>query len=134
MIDTIDVKDYTNGGKCSNCGQCCSNLLPLSDGEIKAIKAHIKKHHIKEQRHNAMNGIDMTCPFRDEKSRKCLIYEVRPQICRLFKCDQCADEIAGNKLRMHNVNKVTIMRYEFFGSKEDLNFILKGANDGQRTD
>lgn len=36
-----------------------------------------------------MNNLDkLSCPFRDDKNKKCQIYEVRPYICRVFKCDQ----------------------------------------------
>jgi hypothetical protein len=30
--------DNTVNGKCSRCGECCSNLLPLSEKEISDIK------------------------------------------------------------------------------------------------
>ena len=116
----IDVKNYTVHGKCSNCGECCSNMLPLSDGEVKAIKNYIKKHNIKEQRHNYMSGVDMTCPFRDELNKKCLIYNVRPQICRQFQCNQRNEDITKRKIAFHNINKVVFMRNEFFGNPEDL--------------
>ena len=43
------IQDFTKDGKCSSCGQCCSNLLPLSNNEIRKIKEYIKKHGIKEQ-------------------------------------------------------------------------------------
>lgn len=32
------VYDFTKDGKCSSCGACCSNYLPLSSGEIKEIR------------------------------------------------------------------------------------------------
>lgn len=119
-----NVTDFTINGKCSQCGQCCSNLLPLSDKEIARIKAYIKKHGIKEQRHNALMVVDMTCPFRDERNKKCLIYDIRPEICRVFQCNQERDEIVANKMRMHGVNNVVLMRNEFFGNTEDLDFVL----------
>ena len=72
MIDEIMVRDFTANGKCSNCGKCCSNCLPLSEAEIKRIKAYIKRHGIKEQRHNFASGVDMTCPFRDERNKNAL--------------------------------------------------------------
>lgn len=31
------VKDFTVCGKCSGCGSCCSDLLPVTDAEIKRI-------------------------------------------------------------------------------------------------
>lgn len=30
--------DFTVDGKCSECGSCCSRLLPISSKEIKQIK------------------------------------------------------------------------------------------------
>lgn len=113
------ITDFTVNGKCSSCGQCCSNLLPMSNREVKRIKAYIKQHGIKEQRHNVASGIDMTCPFRDEANRKCLVYEVRPAICRQFMCNHTKEDIMRAKLNLHEINQVVYMRHEFFGSNED---------------
>ena len=124
MIDDVIIKDFTKDGKCSNCGQCCSNLLPLSEVEIKRIKAYIKKHGIKEQRHNALMAVDMTCPFRDERNKKCLIYEIRPAICREFMCNHTHADILKAKLDFHNINQVVFMRAEFFGNREDIDFFV----------
>lgn len=124
MIDEVIVKDFTKGGKCSNCGECCSNCLPLSEAEIKRIHAYIKKHNIKEQRHNYMVGVDMTCPFRDNANKKCLIYEIRPAICRSFMCNHTHEDIMNAKLDIHKINRAVFMRAEFFGNKEDINFFV----------
>ena len=123
-MTNFELTDFTVGGKCSNCGECCSNLLPLSVGEIKTIKNYIKKHGIKEQRHNAMIGTDMTCPFRDDANKKCLIYKIRPQICRAFMCNHGKEDIMKSKLYFHRTNKVVFMRNEFFGNPEDINLFL----------
>lgn len=128
MKDLTLVKDFTDNGKCSNCGKCCSNLLPLSNDEVTRIKNYIKKHNIKEQRHNAMNGVDMTCPFRDEANRKCLIYEIRPEICRQFQCNHNAEDIKKWKLDFHKKFNVVFMRNEFFGNKEDIDLMIQVMN------
>lgn len=88
-MDNIQITDFTFNGKCSNCGQCCSNLLPLSDSEVKRIKQYIKKHNIKEQRHNAMIGVDMTG-------------EVYAKIPKRF-CPICGREIGGNNEQHRSV-------------------------------
>lgn len=119
----VDVTDFTIQGKCSSCGQCCSNLLPLSNEEVSRIKSYIKKHKIKEQRHNAMMGVDMTCPFRDEANRKCLIYPIRPAICREFMCNHTTEDIMKAKIDFHNINRVVCMRNEFYNNTEDVNFL-----------
>lgn len=127
------IIDFTENGKCSNCGSCCSTMLPLSNEEVKRIKSYIKQHKIKEQRHNVMVGVDMTCPFRDERNRKCLIYPVRPAICRQFMCNHTKEDIMKAKFDFHKINRVVFMRAEFFGNKEDVNFfvdIMGGADNG----
>lgn len=83
--------DLTCNGECTQCGNCCSNLLPMTENEIKTIHNYIKKHHIKEHRHNypiATPTMDVTCPFLDDDKlkEKCEIYSVRPRICREFIC------------------------------------------------
>ena len=111
------VYDFTQDGECSNCGQCCSRFLPISAKEVKPIKRYIKKNHIKEQKHfypTAQPMDDWTCPFRSEKERKCLIYEVRPAICRDFRCDKPAKQIKANKNMYHGRYQVVDMRREFF--------------------
>lgn len=113
------VTDYTINGECSCCGGCCSNLLPISEKEIKNIKRYMKKHHIEEQIHvlpTVNEPLDMTCPFRDERARKCLIYEVRPAICRDFRCDKPRKQIQANKTLYHGRYHVVEMRNEFFHS------------------
>ena len=124
-MEDIKFEDFTINGKCSNCGGCCSDLLPMSDFEVNRIKSYIKKHNIKEQRHNVFNGIDMTCPFRDETNRKCLIYAIRPEICKQFMCNHKKEDIIKTKYHFHNINRIVFMRNEFFGSKEDINLIAK---------
>ena len=111
-----EVIDKTLNGKCSNCGECCSDLLPLSDEEVIKIKKYIKKHHIKEQRHNFLQGVDLTCPFRDEANKKCLIYDIRPAICKQFMCNHTQEDIKKSKVSFHKQNKVVFMRNEFFNN------------------
>lgn len=111
------VYDYTVDGKCSGCGSCCSNLLPVSAKEIKTIKRYIQKHGITEQRHRYPTATpipDMTCPFRSETERKCLIYEVRPMICRDFRCDKPGKKIQADKALYHAKYKPVDMRETFF--------------------
>ena len=119
------VKDFTVDGKCSNCGKCCSNMLPLSKWEILRIKSYIRDKGIKEQRHNAIVGVDMTCPFRDEANKKCLIYDIRPDICRQFMCNHTQEDIENAKFEFHEKNQVVFMRNEFFGNTEDIDYFKK---------
>lgn len=115
------VYDFTVNGECSGCGNCCSNYLPISSKEIKEIKRYIKKHKIKEQKRFlpiADPAMDLTCPFRSEKEQKCLIYSVRPQICRSFRCDYPRRKIYINKNHFHGKYDVVDMRKEFFGNEK----------------
>jgi Fe-S-cluster containining protein len=91
----------------------------MSNDEVQKIKAYMRKHTIKEQRHNYLTGIDLTCPFRDEANRKCLIYSVRPWICRQFMCNHTQKDIERAKIEAHTKYRPVLMRAEFFGNKED---------------
>lgn len=64
---------------CINCGKCCG-VIPITKQERQEIKEFIKKHNIRPVKYNDI----LTCPFRDNKAKMCLIYPVRPVICRLF--------------------------------------------------
>lgn len=112
------VYDFTVDGKCSDCGSCCSNFLPVSGKEIKSIRRYIQKKKICEQKHivpASGPAIDLTCPFRDNSKRVCAIYAVRPAICRDFRCDKPAKNIQADKAMYHGKYTVVDMRKEFFG-------------------
>lgn len=113
-----NVYNFTKDGKCSGCGNCCSNLLPMSQKEIDIIHKYIKKHHIKECRHlfpTARPSIDLTCPFRDNDNKTCAIYEVRPEICRQFICDS-EKRAKHNRKLLGQTRKVIDVRGEFYGT------------------
>lgn len=114
------VYDFTKDGKCTGCGACCSNFLPLSTKEAKEIKRYIKKHHIMEHHHNIPTAeplCDWTCPFLDEGKgkHKCDIYPVRPEICKTFVCNQPPSKIKENKELFWKTRKPCDMSETFFG-------------------
>ena len=110
--------DLSDNGKCTGCGQCCSNILPMTEKEILTIHKYIKEHKIKEQKRIlplAEPTIDMTCPFLDDSKscEKCTIYEVRPRICRDFICDP-KQRPAMNDLEYKLKCRVVDVRSEFY--------------------
>lgn len=112
------IYDFTKDGECSNCGRCCSRYLPVSLQDIEAIRRYIKKHKIKEQKHfipTAGYMVDFTCPFRDKGTRTCVIYPVRPAICKDFRCDKPKNKINADKAMYHGKYSVIDMKLAFFG-------------------
>lgn len=113
------IYDLTNNGKCSECGSCCSNILVLNDKEIRNIHKYIKRHHIEERVTkgvpSAYPSIDMTCPFLDtsKEIHKCNIYEVRPEICRVFLCND-SNRCKRKREELSTTRKRIDMRGEFF--------------------
>lgn len=113
--------DFTVDGKCSNCGNCCSDFLPISQREINKIKDYIKKHKIKEQKKMipaAVPVIDLTCPFRSESQKKCMIYEVRPLICMDFQCNNPRQGIKACDEMYNEPRPCVSMRKTFFPKKK----------------
>lgn len=129
---TNNITNYTCNGNCSNCGECCSNFLPLDNNEIKIIKEYIKKHNIKEQIHIPIisNVQDATCPFRDNDKKICTIYKVRPAICRSFICSKSMPDIEEAKTLMYTKKQAISMRKTFFNKGKDymefLMYLMQG--------
>lgn len=110
------VYDFTDDGKCTQCGACCSNYLPMTQKEIATIHRFVKKHDIKEFKHLfpvSNDTFDMTCPFMDDSKQKekCRIYSVRPEICKQFICSKEKKPFNGHWQQYSVVD----MRVEFFG-------------------
>ena len=87
--------NYTKDGRCSGCGNCCSALLPVTRKEVKLIKRYVKAHCIRVEKNG--NEADLSCPFRDGKEKRCTVYAVRPQICRVFRCDRLEKDPGAGK-------------------------------------
>lgn len=69
---------------CLNCGSCCGPV-PVMENELEQIKAKIKamsQTTIDRLRSQERDPFD--CILRDVEKNKCLIYKVRPDICRMF--------------------------------------------------
>ena len=108
--------DFTDNGKCIQCGNCCSNFLPMTYDEIKNIHEYVRKKKIKRCKHGLFareKVIDFVCPFLDESKdkEKCRIYEVRPAVCREFTCCQKDRKEFASRKKIVVVN----VRNEFFG-------------------
>lgn len=118
MQQTINITNYTCNGKCSCCGQCCGDLLHLSKREINLIDNYLKKHKVEATPQNIMFDYDNTCPFRDNKNKICKIYEVRPDICRIFKCDKSPNEALKNRELTNEGKPLRSMRNLFFNDNK----------------
>lgn len=111
--------DNTINGMCSECGDCCSNRLPMSQKEINQIKLYIKKNNIVEQKHGVFalskTSLDLTCPFLDDtkKTHKCTIYPVRPQVCKEYICN-CGKRFVPSSLVLDGKHHNILVRQTFF--------------------
>jgi len=124
-----DGSEYSNNcinGKCSNCGECCSDLLPLTDAEVWQIKRYAKAHNLKEHRQAPFfdpKAADLTCPFRNEQIKRCEVYAVRPLICREFICTKSLQQAHHDRNLVHESCSARSLRYEMFGNSETLDFV-----------
>lgn len=112
ITSVLNIPKHTN---CKNCGECCG-IIPATAIEVNTIRKYITENNIKP-----VKRADKTiCPFRDDKAKKCLIYEVRPIICRLFGVAkgamQCPNgnsaEIDGEKFLPKDRSNISILNFE----------------------
>ena len=120
LSDILDrdrcVTDFSDNGKCSNCGACCNDIIPLTNSDINRIKIYVKKNNIKPINHCLLmtKAIDTVCPFRDSINKKCVIYEVRPAICRSFLCHDYLKVLMKNHEKFKDVSSKS-MRLSIYG-------------------
>lgn len=70
--------------ECHNCGSCCGPV-PITLQEQLSIERFLRSNpEIKKEAKK--KAFSLTCVFRDEKNKKCLIYPCRPDICQHFQC------------------------------------------------
>lgn len=125
------IVDCTENNECSNCGGCCSNLIPVSAKEVETIKRYIEENHIKEREcmyPTTEPILDLSCPFRDETNKVCTIYPVRPAICREFRCDKPYEESMKNKEKHFiRCGGCADMRVLFFGKESLISKMFGGG-------
>ena len=113
-----EISDNTINNKCSKCCGCCAPFIPFTNKEVKLIKQYVKKHKIPLKNRNMSSGdFDGTCCFWDNNSKMCLVYEVRPFVCRHFMCNNknwLQDRENYNKRSTYNKwNSTSVNLYSF---------------------
>src|SRR5690625_2399699 len=93
----VEITDNTICGKCSKCGECCSCFLPICQEELDIIQEYVIKNNIKPQTQMLVMQNRLCCPYYNGK--KCLIYEVRPLICKEFYCNKKMDIETAKKFK-----------------------------------
>lgn len=68
---------------CQNCGDCCG-MIPVSHDELQRIRDYIENYPDIRAKAQQQAHVRDSCPFRDDEARHCLIYPVRPMLCRLM--------------------------------------------------
>ena len=105
----MELTNYTKDGKCSKCGACCTNYLPMTKREIKRLSRWVKKHHYSAD--SLIDALDFTCPFLNKETLECSCYEIRPLVCQKFTC---ADVNQANNLKTHKTFEIHNLRAELF--------------------
>ena len=94
--------NFCKNNECSRCGECCTPFIPMTKSEVKTVREYVKKNpQIKERALNQPffegNDVYVKCCFYDKDKKECMIYPVRPFICRAYKCNQDDLKIENNK-------------------------------------
>ena len=70
--------------KCLNCGECCGPV-PITMQEFTRIRAKVMSLKVAERKRiKAQKRGLLECPLRDKENKCCLVYEIRPWICRQY--------------------------------------------------
>ena len=117
MYEMMNIPAHKN---CVGCGECCGPVL-ATEREIDVIKLHITKNPgIRADAEHHQGGDASLCCFLDRGDHRCLIYPVRPMVCRLMGVTggmNCAHgntcEIDGSAfLEEHTAGKLRLLNTE----------------------
>ena len=132
----MNIKNnYTKCNTCCRCGECCASNLPLTRKEEKTIRKYIQEYNIKPEFFQDSKNVNLQCCFYDRKNKVCKIYEVRPHICRTFRCNKTIEQLEKekeithinaywNKLKDNEVTNITDMRLLFYNDPRTLITLL----------
>ncbi|WP_337555680.1 YkgJ family cysteine cluster protein [Gemmiger sp.] len=101
---------------------CC----PLPRREIVRLRDYAKKHQLKEHRlpaGAALESVDLTCPFRNETTKRCEVYPVRPLICRAFICSRTLQAARKTRDLVQSDRDIHSLRWEIFKNPESIALI-----------
>ena len=128
-------------GNCTRCGECCAACLPITRKEEKRIKEYVKQNNIEPEFFQTEKDINLNCCFYDRTNKICKIYEVRPNICRSFKCNRNIFKLDKEKEENHKraywnklidgaIKNLTDMRLLFYDDPRSLigNIIYRVTN------
>lgn len=124
MKEEMNLNNYCKKGQCSRCGSCCTEMLPLTEDEVKLIRAYVKENNTEivspfiYNSEGELRTFSTLCPFYEPIKQKCLVYQVRPGICRTFKCDRNPELLTKQK---NNAHKKAKYNHIGKGSKARLN-------------
>lgn len=65
---------------CNGCGACCEDF-PVSKADIERIGDYIKRNPIVADFIDRKPFVPDQCIFRNNEEKKCMIYEIRPDVC-----------------------------------------------------
>ena len=68
---------------CLNCGSCCAMLL-IPPRQIQLIKDYLSVNPKAKEFALAQPFSTQKCVFRNNESKKCMVYPVRPYICKAY--------------------------------------------------
>ena len=97
------VRDLYSGD-CRGCGACCSRVLPVTDADLERLRAFLGRSAVVPRAYES--PLDLSCPFLTD-SRECAVYEARPEVCRVYRCDL---HLAGtlNPFALHGARVVDV--------------------------
>lgn len=106
---------------CSNCNECCSLHTPMTKEEYITLQEYfqtadgkkiLQQARNKVKRYIRKNTLYEMCPFTDDETKKCRIYDLRPTICKNFHCSK-PKEVESLKIELMD-REDTKLIYDFF--------------------
>ena len=129
------VIDFSVDGKCSRCCHCCGPVIPLTktEAEIMILKYKNDDYVKKVVNRNCditSSPVNLCCPFADLENHRCSIYDDRPKICRVFKCNDYHTEYVKECEQVAHYNHISYYKDKDGGIPKNYTTTFKLLNKG----
>ena len=126
--------------KCEECNECCG----INTSITKKEKVRITKFLTREENEHITikvnekvaaafegNNLDLTCPMTDPETKRCRIYNIRPETCKGYHCKKTLKSSTVDK----HIKKCTHTIGDIFGfSSDDYLKLMERAMKGKWDD
>lgn len=103
--------------------------------KLNGLRDYARKHHLQENKRSFLEtkgGPDLSCPFRNEHTKQCDVYSVRPLICKEYICSRLLQKPIAQTGLTKEKRDIHSLRWEVFKNPECENLLKEAQKSAMK--